>query len=88
MTFWEAVTDLRRSDTIPKQWTISSIRPHLAKRFSEGTILSVPMNQSITVNGQVKGSLVKKGRKPMAFRIALGLFELIDDPGSSAGMTD
>jgi hypothetical protein len=88
MTFWEAIAELRRTEKIPKQWTVSSIRPHLAKRFSEGTILSVPMNQSITVNGQVMGSLVKKGRKPKAFRVALGLFELIDDPGAHVSASD
>jgi hypothetical protein len=80
MTFWQTIIDLRRQGKIPKQWTLSDIRPHLKKRFSEGTILVVPVQQSISLDGKAKGNRVKNGRKPMAFRVALGRFELVDDP--------
>jgi hypothetical protein len=80
MTFWESILELRKQRKIPRQWTVSTIRPFLSRRFSEGTILSVPLSQSVTENGAVKGNLVRKGRRAMAFRLEFGFFELIDDP--------
>jgi hypothetical protein len=80
MTFWESIIELRKRGEIPRHWTISDIRPHLRKRFSEGTILTTPASQSISIDADRKGSLVKLGRKAMALRIAPGTFELLDDP--------
>lgn len=80
MTFWESILELRKQRKLPRQWTVATIRPFLSRRFSEGTIVSIPLSQSVTENGAVRGNLVRKGRKAMAFRLEFGFFELIDDP--------
>src|SRR5689334_17242082 len=82
MTFWESVIELRKRQEIPRIWTASHLRPYLHHQFSEGTILTTPAGQSISLDGRLKGGLVKRGLKPMAIRMKPGVFVLLDDPES------
>jgi hypothetical protein len=79
--FWDTVQTLRRDGRIPKQWRVADIRRFLTPGFSENSIRSIPPNASMTRDAREKGDYVKKGMPAEAYRIARGLFELVDDPG-------
>ena len=76
MTFWESIRQLRKRGTIPRQWRVADIQPHLAARFSQNTIGTVPANQSVSKDGKEKGDYVlRRGREPEAFRLGDGLYD-------------
>jgi hypothetical protein len=79
-TFWEAVHRLRREGRLPRHWTRAQLRPLLRGRFADNTINSVPSNQSMTPDGREQGDYVRRGIKAAAWRVAPGVFELVDDP--------
>lgn len=81
-TFWETIHQLRKDGKIPRIWTRADIRPHLKGRYERSTIDTVPSNQSMTRDGSVMGDYVKKGLAAMAWRVARGRFELINDPAA------
>ena len=85
MTFWSSVLELRRQQKIPRVWSLADLRPYLCQQFSEGTILSTPSGQSVSLDGRLMGSLIRRGRKPMAIRIKPGVFTLVNDPEIEAG---
>ena len=80
MTFWSSVLELRKQQKIPRVWSLADLRPYLRNQFSEGTIINTPSGQSISVDGTLMGSLIRRGRKPMAIRLRPGVFTLVDDP--------
>jgi hypothetical protein len=80
MTFWSSVLELRKQQKIPRLWSLADLRPYLCHQFSEGTILSTPSGQSISLDGRLMGSLIRRGRKPMAIRVKPGVFTLVNDP--------
>ncbi len=83
-TFWEAIRRLREQGLIPRVWSRADIRPHLHDQFAENTITTVPSNASMARDGLSMGDYVKKGAAPMAWRVARGRFELVDDPEGEA----
>lgn len=84
-TFWEMIRELRRAGRIPRVWTRADIRPHLEGNFTPSTINTVPSNQSMTRDGAEMGNYVMNGVAAMAWRVARGQFELIDDPEADVG---
>ena len=86
MSFWDEIRELRRHGKIPRQWRIADIRPFLLDRYAENAIRTIPPNQSITPDGEMKGDYVlRRNRPPMAYRVDRGVFELIDDPWRNDG---
>jgi hypothetical protein len=84
-TFWETVRELRQARQIPRVWTRADIRPYLEASFTQSTINTVPSNQSMTRDGSEMGNYVMNGVAAMAWRVARGQFELIDDPETEDG---
>ena len=83
MTLWEHIYDLRRKGLIPREWKRAHLRPHLEEPqgpFSLNTIMTVPSNQSLKMDGSEPGNYVKKGQSPKAWRVGKGTFRLIVDP--------
>jgi hypothetical protein len=83
MTFWNDIYELRRQNLIPQQWRRRHIMPYLKHKYKASTIWTVPPNQSISKDRQVQGNYVQRGMQAKAYRIAPGLFELIDEPPAS-----
>lgn len=82
MTFWNDIYELRRQNLIPRQWRRKHIMPFLKGKYEDSTIWTVPSNQSVSKDRKVQGNYVQRGMEPKAYRIAPGLFELIDEPSS------
>jgi len=80
MTFWNDIYELRRQNLIPQQWRRKHIMPYLKHKYKASTIWTVPPNQSISKDRRVQGNYVQRGMQPKAYRIAPGLFELIEEP--------
>jgi hypothetical protein len=56
MSFWDEIRELRRHGKIPRQWRIADIRPFLLDRYAENAIRTIPPNQSITPDGDIKAT--------------------------------
>jgi hypothetical protein len=82
MTFWNDIYELRRQNLIPQQWRRKHIMPYLKHKYKASTIWTVPPNQSISKDRRVQGNYVQRGMQPKAYRIAPGLFELIEEPSA------
>jgi len=80
MTFWNDIYELRRQNLIPQQWRRKHIMPYLKHKYKASTIWTVPPNQSVSKDRRVQGNYVQRGMQPKAYRIAPGLFELIEEP--------
>ena len=78
--FWDEVIYLRRYGKIPKLWSAEDLYTHLDGVFARGTIKTLPLNQSVSRDGAVKGYYVKRGRPAMVYRLPGSYFELINDP--------
>jgi hypothetical protein len=83
MTFWNDIYELRRQNLIPQQWRRKHIMPYLKHKYKASTIWTVPPNQSVSKDRRVQGNYVQRGMQPKAYRIAPGLFELIEEPSAS-----
>jgi hypothetical protein len=79
MSFWNDILELRRQELIPRQWRREHIIPYLEGKYRPNTIWTVPSNQSVSKDGRIRGNYVQRGMAPKAYRIAPGLFELIDE---------
>jgi len=82
MTFWNDIYELRKQNLIPQQWRRKHIMPYLKHKYKDSTIWTVPSNQSVSKDRNVQGNYVQRGMEPKAYRIAPGLFELINEPSS------
>lgn len=82
MTFWNDIYELRKQNLIPRQWRRKHILPYLKHKYKGSTIWTVPSNQSVSKDRSVQGNYVQRGMEPKAYRIAPGLFELINEPSS------
>lgn len=82
MGFWNDIYELRRQNLIPQQWRRKHIMPYLKDKYKDSTIWTVPSNQSVSRDRSVQGNFVQRGMEPKAYRIAPGLFELINEPSS------
>jgi len=82
MTFWNDIYELRKQNLIPLQWRRKHIMPYLKHKYKASTIWTVPPNQSISKDRHVQGNYVQRGMEPKAYRIAPGLFELIEEPSA------
>ena len=83
MGFWEHVYELRRKGLIPREWRRAHLRRHLEKPqgpFQRTTITTVPSNLSLTKDGSAVGDSVRRRQSPRAWRVGVGVFQLIVDP--------
>ena len=87
MTFWNDIFELRRQNLIPQQWRHKHIIPYLKHKYKASTIWTVPPNQSISKDRRIQGNYVQRGMQPKAYRIAPGLFELIEEPSVPARLS-
>ena len=83
MNFWGRIYDLRSKGLIPREWKRAHLRRHLERPqgpFQQTTITTVPSNFSLRKDGRAVGDSVRKGHSPRAWRVGVGVFQLIVDP--------
>ena len=88
MGFWDDIYELREQGRLPRIWKPADLRPYLIGPYAEKTIGRNPPNSSITRDGKIIGNFVKRGRRPKAWRMGDGKYQLIVDPGDDAVTQD
>ena len=82
-TFWGHVDDLRERGLISLEWKSRDLKEHLQEPvgpYKPNTINSLPLNYSISLEGDGIGDSIMKGGAPKAWRLGPGQFRLIADP--------